>query len=236
MRKFLLASVATLGTPGDWRARLWRRARREHRCRHLYRHQHRYQGRSAHRTRGSRRGRQLRRRPPMSTPTTTTRPDAAGRARQPDAGNHRRPHQRQGGGGRRRGYGPALINARYRAERLAGSRADHQHRQRDHWPPALPRPPARHRVPSWALTAPAQRSCSRKLSPASPACISAVTAWRPMGCAMARRSKSARTSAERPAAPALSASTLLIAGDLVCAACLHLRCWRQLGHRARRPG
>ncbi len=73
MRKFLLASVATLGTGGLAGAALAQTPPGAPVPHHRCRHQHRYQGQSAHRTRGSRRGRRLRRRWPMSTPTTTIR-------------------------------------------------------------------------------------------------------------------------------------------------------------------
>ena len=56
--------------------------------------------------------------------------DAAGRVGQSDAWNHRRSHQRQGAGGCRRGVDQRRYTCVHRAERRAGSAADHQHRQR----------------------------------------------------------------------------------------------------------
>ena len=206
MRKFLLASVATLGRPGDWWVRLWRRHHQGRRCR-----------------------------TPLSAPAPISGPIGAptqGQQAWPAApspvayvntnNNYQAPMLPGALANPTPGTIVVHINAKVQMEcrgswtsarqspcdrdgRAGSGNADHQHRQR----PAGGRYcHVRQRgadCHAWVgKTASARRRCSRRASAASHASIPAATAWRPMGCATAPRSKSARTSAVSPAVASAS--------------------------------
>ncbi len=207
MRKFLLASVATLGTGGRLagpRAR-WR----------SYRHQHRYQGRSAHQPRGSRPIRRLRRRRPMSTTTTTTRLRPC-RARWPT---------------RRPGTIVVHFNGKVQVDAwgLWISAIDNHLADRDGRSPASatgPRCPHRLRSARHPRQQRHRRgeAATAGRSPASLACMPAAdgmaTNGLRYGAAIEIRAELHRPDQQQRQHGRIR---LLLAGDAVCAACLHLR-------------
>ena len=131
--------------------------------------------------------------------------------------------------------GPALIHGRSPRRPARRERADHQHRQR---PLALgfARPRAR-RIGLLGNNGTGTAKLQPQQSAASRASMPAVTAWRPTACVTVQRSKSAQNftgqvsnNGSSGAARYSSLETLYVRRAFTYVA------GEQLGHRARRPG